>query len=92
MKREHLTDLRSARSVETHRNPHVAYGQSVLPAGVRSRMIDNSNGLAMHVLEAGFSSEDRPCVLLLHGFPELAVSWRNVMPKLAARGYHVVAP
>jgi len=31
-------------------------------------------------------------VLLLHGFPELAYSWRKVMPPLAAAGYHVIAP
>jgi pimeloyl-ACP methyl ester carboxylesterase len=31
-------------------------------------------------------------VLLLHGFPELAFSWRKLMPLLAARGYHVIAP
>jgi pimeloyl-ACP methyl ester carboxylesterase len=30
--------------------------------------------------------------LLLHGFPELAFSWRNVMPALAGAGYHVIAP
>jgi pimeloyl-ACP methyl ester carboxylesterase len=29
---------------------------------------------------------------LLHGFPELAYSWRKVMLPLAAAGYHVVAP
>src|ERR1019366_917099 len=34
----------------------------------------------------------RACVLLLHGFPELAYSWRKVMPALAAAGYHVIAP
>src|SRR5437667_362021 len=34
----------------------------------------------------------RPCVLLLHGFPGLAFSWRKVMPVLAAAGYHVIAP
>ena len=46
----------------------------------------------MHVLEAGFETNGRPCVLLLHGFPELAYSWRKVMPALAAAGYHVIAP
>ncbi|MCW5748468.1 MAG: alpha/beta fold hydrolase [Alphaproteobacteria bacterium] len=46
----------------------------------------------MHVLEAGFETRGRPCVLLLHGFPELAYSWRKVMLPLAAAGYHVVAP
>ena len=30
--------------------------------------------------------------LLLHGFPELAYSWRKVMPSLAEAGYHVIAP
>ena len=34
----------------------------------------------------------RPCVLLLHGFPELAYSWRKIMLPLAAAGYHVIAP
>lgn len=61
-----------------------------LPAGIRSRMVSGINGLAMHVLEAG--APGRPCVLLLHGFPELAYSWRKVMLPLAAAGYHVVAP
>lgn len=46
----------------------------------------------MHVLEAGFETAGRPCILLLHGFPELAFSWRKVMPALAAAGYHVIAP
>ena len=65
---------------------------SLLPAGVRSRLIDDVNGLRMHVLEAGFEEEGRPCVLLLHGFPELAFSWRRGIGPLAAAGYHVVAP
>jgi len=69
-----------------------AYEPAVLPAGVRSRFVNNVNGLRMHVLEAGFGKAGRPCVLLLHGFPELAYSWRRVMPALAAAGYHVVAP
>jgi pimeloyl-ACP methyl ester carboxylesterase len=63
-----------------------------LPPGIRSRFVENINGLTMHVLEAGFETKGRPCVLLLHGFPELAYSWRKVMPALAAAGYHVIAP
>jgi pimeloyl-ACP methyl ester carboxylesterase len=63
-----------------------------LPPGIRSRFVDNINGLRMHVLEAGFETKGRPCILLLHGFPELAYSWRKVMPKLAAAGYHAIAP
>jgi pimeloyl-ACP methyl ester carboxylesterase len=65
---------------------------AVLPSGIRARFIDDINGLRVHVLEAGFESAGRPCVLLLHGFPELAWSWRKVMPALAAAGFHVVAP
>jgi pimeloyl-ACP methyl ester carboxylesterase len=61
-----------------------------LPHGVRSRFVDGINGLTMHVLEAG--AVDAPCVLLLHGFPELAYSWRHALPALAAAGYHVIAP
>ena len=66
--------------------------EMALPAGVRSRFVDDINGLRMHVLEAGFETGGRPCVLLLHGFPELAYSWRKVMLPLAAAGYHVIAP
>ena len=46
----------------------------------------------MHFLEAGFETTGRPCLLLLHGFPDLAYCWRRVMPGLASAGYHVVAP
>jgi pimeloyl-ACP methyl ester carboxylesterase len=63
-----------------------------LPSSIRSRLVDDINGLRMHVLEAGYESKGRPCVLLLHGFPELAFSWRKVMPVLAEAGYHVIAP
>ncbi len=67
-----------------------------LEPGIRSRTILRVNGLAMHVLEAGFehSANHTPCgrILLLHGFPELAYSWRKVMRPLAEAGFHVVAP
>ena len=68
------------------------YGNGTLPAGIRSRTVDNNNGLKVHVLEAGFETTGRACLLLLHGFPELAYSWRKVMLPLAAAGYHVIAP
>ena len=69
-----------------------AYGRIPLKAGIRSRMAANGNGLEMHFLEAGFEERRRPCALLLHGFPELAYSWRRVMPALAQAGFHVIAP
>src|SRR6202521_3286826 len=69
-----------------------AYGNGTIPAGIRSRQIANVNGMTVHILEAGHETPGRPAVLLLHGFPELAYSWRKVMPPLAAAGYHVIAP
>ena len=66
--------------------------QQILPEGIRSRRVEGVNGMHMHYLEAGYQSAGRPSVLLLHGFPELAYSWRHVMPALADAGYRVVAP
>lgn len=63
---------------------------TVLPPGIGARIVPDVNGLAMHILEAGNPGD--PLLLLLHGFPELAYSWRKVMLPLAAAGYHVVAP
>ena len=70
----------------------IPYDTSVLPVGVRSRFIDNTNGLLMHVLEAGHEGSNKPVILLLHGFPELAYSWRKIIPTLATAGFHVIAP
>ncbi len=64
----------------------------VLPPGIRSRFVDAVNGLRMHVLEAGYQTPGRPGILLIHGFPELAYSWRKIIVPLAAAGYHVFAP
>jgi pimeloyl-ACP methyl ester carboxylesterase len=65
---------------------------NVLPAGVRSRFVENVNGLRMHVLEAGFEKRSGRALLLVHGYPELAYSWRKLMVPLAAAGYHVIVP
>ena len=82
----------AARAAQTATMPIGPLSASVLPPGVRSRFVDNVNGLRMHVLEAGFETPDRPALLLLHGYPELAYSWRHVMGPLAAAGFHVFAP
>lgn len=63
-----------------------------LPDGLRSRVVDGVRRMRVHVLEAGERGTSSPAILLLHGFPELAWSWRAVMPRLAAAGCHVVAP
>ena len=73
-------------------SPIGPYSPDLLPRGIRSRFVDNINGLRMHVLEAGYEPKGRPAVLLIHGFPELAYSWRKVMGPMAAAGYHVIAP
>ena len=73
-------------------NPDVAYGATTIPIGIRSRMLTNINGITVHALEAGYESANRPAVLLVHGFPELAYSWRHVMLPIAKAGYHVIAP
>ena len=63
-----------------------------LPEGIRARFVDTPRGLRVHLLEAGFEGGARPVLLLLHGFPELAYSWRKVMLPLAQAGFHVIAP
>ena len=65
---------------------------AALTPGIRSRFVSDINGLRVHMLEAGFEAKGRPLVLLLHGFPELAYSWRKIMLPLAAVEFHVVAP
>jgi pimeloyl-ACP methyl ester carboxylesterase len=59
---------------------------------IRSRWVEDVRGLRMHVLESGERRANAKLVLLLHGFPELAFSWRKVLPALARAGYYVVAP
>jgi pimeloyl-ACP methyl ester carboxylesterase len=56
---------------------------------VRSRYV-TANGIRLFCLESG--PPDGPCVLLLHGFPELAYSWRHQIAALGTAGYHVIAP
>jgi len=48
------------------------------------------NGISLHVAERGPSTG--PAVLLIHGFPELWLSWRHQMAALAARGFRALAP
>jgi len=66
--------------------------ETPLPDGIQSRFVANGNGLKVHVLTAGEDVAERPLVLCLHGFPELAYSWRKVMLPLAEAGAFVVAP
>jgi pimeloyl-ACP methyl ester carboxylesterase len=47
-----------------------------------------TNGIELNVVEEGAG----PLVVLCHGFPELAFSWRKQIPVLAGAGFRVVAP
>ncbi|MBF6179208.1 alpha/beta hydrolase [Nocardia otitidiscaviarum] len=49
------------------------------------------NGVELEVFEAGRENAGNP-IVLCHGWPEHAFSWRHQMPALAAAGYHVVVP
>jgi microsomal epoxide hydrolase/non-specific protein-tyrosine kinase len=50
-----------------------------------------TNGIRMGYYEAG-PSTDRPPVVLCHGWPEIAFSWRHQIKALAAAGIRVIAP
>ena len=68
----------------------MCFGETVpdsLP--VTDRIIE-TNGVRLRTVEAG--EPGAPVVVLAHGFPELAYSWRHQIPVLAAAGYHVLAP
>ncbi|MDT7734578.1 MAG: hypothetical protein QOE12_1752, partial [Mycobacterium sp.] len=68
----------------------MCFGESVSDSHpITERTID-TNGVQLHTLEAGEAGA--PVVVLAHGFPELAYSWRHQIPALAAAGYHVLAP
>jgi pimeloyl-ACP methyl ester carboxylesterase len=69
--------------------PSVVSFSSPMSAIVTERVI-GTNGVQPRTLEAGRPGD--PVVVLAHGFPELAYSWRHQIPELAAAGYHVLAP
>lgn len=49
------------------------------------------NGVHLEVFEAGRENVGRP-IVLCHGWPEHAFSWRHQIAPLAAAGYHVIVP
>ena len=50
--------------------------------------IVNTGDINLAVHEMG----DGPPLILIHGFPELAYSWRHQLPVLAEAGYRAIAP
>jgi pimeloyl-ACP methyl ester carboxylesterase len=53
----------------------------------RSRRIDGAGGLSLAVTEAG--EQERPAVLLVHGFPDTSAVWDPVVERLVD-SFHVV--
>ncbi len=49
------------------------------------------NGVKLEVFEAGQQNAGKP-IVLCHGWPDLAYTWRYQVPALVAAGYHVIAP
>lgn len=49
------------------------------------------NGVTLEVFEAGQHNAGK-AIVLCHGFPEHAFSWRHQVPVLVAAGYHVIVP
>ena len=49
------------------------------------------NGVELEIFEAGQENKGKP-IVLCHGFPEHAFSWRYQIPYLAKAGYHVIVP
>lgn len=69
-------------------------------AGMDSQMHDPAfptpstitvNGIELEVFEAGQQHTGKP-IVLCHGWPDLAYTWRHQVPALVAAGYHVIAP
>jgi len=51
----------------------------------------SANGVELEVFEAGQQNAGKP-IVLCHGWPEHAFSWRYQIHALAAAGYHVIVP
>ncbi|WP_299347300.1 alpha/beta hydrolase [uncultured Maritalea sp.] len=49
------------------------------------------NGVELEVFEAGRKNKGNP-IVLCHGWPEHAFSWRYQVPALVDAGYHVIVP
>jgi pimeloyl-ACP methyl ester carboxylesterase len=60
------------------------------PAAGLARETVSANGLDFAYVAAG--DEDAPLALCLHGFPDSALTWRHLLPRLADAGYRAVAP
>jgi pimeloyl-ACP methyl ester carboxylesterase len=61
------------------------------PADFPEPELISVNGVELEVFETGTENRGNP-IVLCHGWPEHAFSWRFLMPVLAGAGFHVIAP
>lgn len=59
---------------------------------LKSRVIKNVNGLDINILENKIQKKTDNVILLLHGFPEIAFSYRYLMLLFEKVGYYCIAP
>lgn len=71
-----------------HSRAHFRTGSRSLSGQFPEPRFIETNGIRMAVFETGAGTP----VVLCHGFPELAFSWRMQLPVLAEAGYHAIAP
>jgi pimeloyl-ACP methyl ester carboxylesterase len=74
-----------------HRADAAVSTQAFDPANFPEPTLVAVNGVELEVVEAGRHNAGRP-VVLCHGWPEHAFSWRHQVPALVAAGYHVIVP
>ncbi|MGY4645650.1 alpha/beta fold hydrolase [Cellulomonas sp. URHB0016] len=79
--------MTSQTSPTTHDRIDTTSDPAEFPAPTRVAL----NGVELEVFEAGRENAGRP-VVLCHGWPEHAFSWRHQVPALVAAGYHVIVP
>lgn len=63
----------------------------LIPINFPNPTLIRVNNVELEVFEAGQENAGNP-IVLCHGWPELAFSWRHQMPALAEAGYHVIVP
>lgn len=61
------------------------------PKNFPNSTIVSVNAIELEVFEAGQQNIGKP-IVLCHGWPEHAFSWRFQIPALVAAGYHVIVP
>jgi pimeloyl-ACP methyl ester carboxylesterase len=60
------------------------------PLGFAKATSTDVEGIRIHFCTAG--PDDGPVLLLIHGYPQMSIAWRKIVPPLVARGFRLVIP